>query len=98
MADKNEQAIEQLLDENNRNNVILTDKDGKEMEFMQVALIPLKDDMYTILKPISEIEGVEDDEVIIFKFTEDDEGTSLDVVIDQDIIDKVLKELNALLK
>ena len=98
MADKNEQAIEQLLDENNRNNVILTDKDGKEMEFMQVALIPLKDDMYTILKPISEIEGVEDDEVIIFKFTEDDEGTSLDVVVDQDIIDKVLKELNTLLK
>ena len=97
---KDEQkVIEQLLDEENTDNVILYDGDNNPLEFMQVALIPIKDDTYAVLKPISHIDGVEEDEVIVFKFVEDDDEQEdhLEVVVDDKINDLVLKELNKLL-
>ena len=91
-------VIDQLLDENNNDNIILYDGDDNPIEFMQVAIIPLKDDTYAILKPISHIDGVEDDEVIVFKFiVEDGKEDHLEVVVDDKINNLVIGELNKLI-
>lgn len=91
-------VIDQLLDENNDENIILYDKDDNPFEFMQVAVIPLKDDTYAILKPITEIDDVEDDEVLIFKFIENGEDEDhLEVETDEKIINKVMAEFQKLI-
>ena len=92
-----EKEIEKLFDEENNDNIILYDNDDNPIEFMQVALIPLEDDTYAVLKPITPIDGVNDDEVIVFKFIEDDEEDHLEVVYEEKITDRVMNELNKLL-
>ena len=46
------------------------------MEFEQVAVIPYKRKMYCILKPITKIEGVGDDEAIAFRVDAAPDGSS----------------------
>ena len=72
--------IEMLLDENNTENLKLYDENNKETEFEQVAVIPLNEKIYAILKPIDEMEGVADDEAIVFVVEYDNEGHSYLVV------------------
>ena len=50
-----------LLDEDNEDPIKLFDENGKEYKFDQVALIPLDEKLYAILKPIDKIKGVADD-------------------------------------
>lgn len=60
------ELIDVLLDENNEEPIFIFDESGREYECDQVAIIPLDGEIYVILKPIDEIEGVADDEVIVF--------------------------------
>lgn len=66
-----------LLDENNDDPITLYDEEDKEVQFEQVAVIPDNDKIYAILKPIDELEGVEDDEAIVFLADYDDEGNTV---------------------
>ena len=52
---KEKSAIEKLLDENNNENIVLFDENDNATEFEQVALIPLEDKTYAILKPVTKI-------------------------------------------
>jgi len=76
--DKNEEIVkvdllDVLLDENNKAPIYMYDDKGNQLEFEQVAVIPYgEDDLYCILKPITKIEGVKDDEAIVFLVTEDE--------------------------
>ena len=69
-----------LLDENNDDPISLFDEDDKEVKFEQVAIIPHDEKIYAILKPIDEMEGVADDEAIVFVVEYDNEGHSYLVV------------------
>lgn len=66
-----------LLDENNDDPITLYDEEDKAVQFEQVAVIPDNDKIYAILKPIDELEGVEDDEAIVFVVDYDDEGNTV---------------------
>ena len=55
-----------LLDEDNEDPITLYDDNDKPIRFDQVAIIPMQDKLYAILKPIDELEGVADDEAIVF--------------------------------
>lgn len=90
-------AIEQILDENNEDNVILYDENDNPNEFEQCGVIQLDNTIYAILKPAFEIEGMADDEVLIFEIIEDDNGDMLSVVTDEKIINEVMKNLNDLI-
>ena len=86
-------AIEQLLDENNTDPIILYDENDQEVEFEQIAIIPLNDSLYAILKPVEEMEGVAEDEAIVFALETDEEGDEvLSVVEDEKEIDAVFDE------
>lgn len=90
--------IEMLLDENNTENLKLYDENNKETEFEQVAIIPLDEKIYAILKPVTKIVGVNDDEALVFVIEEIDDEDCLVIVDDETVVDKVFKEYYELLK
>lgn len=67
--------LDVLLDETNTAPIFMCDSNGRQLEFEQVAVIPYgDDDLYCILKPITKIEGIGDDEAIVFKVDTDENG------------------------
>jgi len=91
-------TIEKILDENNDENVILYDDDDNEIEFEQIALIPLDEDIYVILHPVDELEGLENDEALVFKVDEENKENGLEIVTNPKIIDKVFDEYYKLIQ
>lgn len=93
MADKNENQIQQvdiidvLLDEDNKDPIVLMDEKGRQLTFEQVAVIPYEvrkeKRLYCVLKPLDKIEGIGDDEAIVFVVDQDDEGNSI-IKIEED--------------
>ena len=87
---KNEEIVkvdllDVLLDENNKAPIYMYDDKGNQLECEQVAVIPYgEDDIYCILKPITKIEGVKDDEAIVFLVAEDENGESILKVEDRE--------------
>ena len=57
------------------------DENGKQMTFEQVAVIPYEvrkeKRLYCVLKPLDKIEGIGDDEAIVFLVDTDDKGNSI---------------------
>lgn len=75
--------LDVLLDENNDSPITLYDENDKPVKFDQVAIIPMDEQLYAILKPIDEMEGVEDDEAIVFLVEEDEDGDA-ELVVETD--------------
>ena len=105
MADKQEKdkidenSIVRLLDPNDAENITLYDEEDNAVEFEQIALIPLKERVFAILKPAEKMEGVADDEAIAFAVQEDDEGDQILVVVeDEPVIDEVFKAYHQLIE
>ena len=73
--------LDVLLDQDNREPIVLMDENGKQMSFEQVAVIPYEvrkeQRLYCVLKPLDKIEGIADDEAIVFLVDTDDEGNSV---------------------
>lgn len=82
--------IDALYDENNNDVIILFNEKGEEVAFEQIALIPRPDCVYVILKPVAPIEGLGEDEGLVFSIQPDDEGNDVLVLTtDEKIIDEV---------
>ncbi len=80
--------LDVLLDENNTAPIYMYDETGRQLQFEQVAVIPYgdEDDLYAILKPITKLDGIADDEAIVFKVEEDDKGEAVLRVEDKEEI------------
>ena len=89
--------IEILLDENNTDDIVLYNLQGKATKFAQIAIIPLREDLYAILRPLDKIEGVEEDEAFVFKINEEDEDNPIEMCVDMKIANKVFDEYYKLL-
>lgn len=88
-------VLEMLLDENCNDNITLYDEDGEPMEFEQIAMIPVEEDTYFILRPIG-MEELEDDLAFVFKLIESEDGVGIDLVDDDEIADLVFEHYYAL--
>lgn len=75
--------LDGLLDPNNDDLVCIKYSDGKTYFFEQVAIMPVEEDLYCLLHPLTPVEGVKDDEVIVFKLVENREGNA-DLEIERD--------------
>ena len=84
--------IEMLLDENNDENIRLYNEENQEVEFEQIALIPIDEKTYAILRPVSGMEDIAEDEALVFVIDEIDDEECLVVVEDDDLVDKVFDE------
>ncbi len=90
--------VDILLDEDNEDPITLYDENDKAVKFDQVAVIPLNNNLYAILKPIDEMEGVADDEAIVFAVKQDKDGESvLEIETDEPTAIKVFDEYYNLL-
>ena len=93
-----ENAIDALFDQDNNDNITLFNEKDEPVEFEQIALIPLNEVVYAILRPTQKIEGVADDEAFVFEIVEDEEkGDTLRLVEDDGIIEDVFADYNKLL-
>ncbi len=90
--------IEKLLDENNNDNIILFNENNVETEFEQIAVIPLEDRIYFILKPVQPIQGVQEDEALVFVLEETEDEDMIVICDDEETINKVFEEYYSLLK
>lgn len=97
---KQDNPIDRLLDVEDNEPVVLYDENDNAISFEQIALIPYENVLYAILKPIDVMEGVGDDEGVIFAFEENEETNEpfLRVVNDDKIIDKVFAQYLELVK
>lgn len=91
-----EKYVDRLFDENNDEKIFVKDNDGREIEFEQVAVVDYNESYYAVLQPVTPIEGVSEDEVLVFLI--DEEKDCLTYVEDDDIIDGVNEEFLAMLE
>lgn len=83
-------AIDAIFDENNTENVVLYNADDEAVEFEQIAIIPIDEIDYAILKPVIPLEDMKDDEALVFALEDGDDGErQLVIVQDEDIINQV---------
>lgn len=98
LEEQEQNILDILLDEDNEDPITLYDKDDNAVKFDQVAIIPIEEKLYAILKPIDKLEGVADDEAIVFYIDETNEDdVSLVVEENEDIAVKVFDEYYKLL-
>ena len=90
--------IDQILDPENDENIVLTDPEtGEKVEFEQVAIIPVNEELYCILAPVEKFEGVEDGEAPVFHIFEDEDGEfTLEEVLDEETLDLIFEEYTKL--
>ena len=83
--------IDALFDEENNDAIVLFNERGEEIAFEQIALIPLNERVYAILRPVIPIEGLGENEALVFSIEENEETNEecLVLVVDEEIIDKV---------
>jgi len=98
MAEDFLSPIDMLLDENNTENIKLYNEENQEVEFEQIALVPIDQKTYAILKPVADMEGIAEDEALVFVIDEIDDEDCLVIVEDDAIIDKVFEEYYKMLK
>lgn len=73
--------------------VELTADDGKKMKFYFVGTIEHKGKNYSAFEPAEEIDGLDEDDLVIFELSGDDEeGAELLPVEDEDLLDEVFEE------
>ena len=85
----NQTPIDQIFDENNTDPVVLYNENGQAVSFEQIALIPMNDRVYVILKPTQPMEGVGEDEGFVFEIVLQDQEETLVIVEDFSIINAV---------
>ena len=100
MEEKELSPIDKLFDDNNTDPIVLYNEKGEEVSFEQIALIPLEERIFAILKPIEKTEGVGEDEALVFEIlegeTEEDEEY-LSLVSDMEVVDNVFKVYDQLI-
>ena len=78
--------------------VTLLSATGEEINFIEIAGIAHDGNFYAILQPVELLDGMNDDEALVFLVTRDEEGNDkFEICLDDDIIDAVFKEYNHLL-
>lgn len=89
--------IDQIMDENNRDNIILYNEKNEPMEFRQIAVIPLEEVIYLLLQPMN-TDLLAEDEALVFCIDEFEGEECVNLVDDDEVIDRVFEEFYRLLR
>ena len=91
----NEKFVDKLFgDELER--VTISDRDGKEIEFVPLAIVDFEEKYYAVLQPATPVEGVEEDEVMFFYI--DEENDCLTYVEDEELMANLFNEFIEMLE
>ena len=78
--------------------VTLTTQNGEEVDFLEIAGIAYRGNFYAILQPVELLDGMGDDEALVFKVSRGADGEDkFEIELDDSIIDAVFKEYDRLL-
>ena len=89
MAENQEENVE-LIDEEV---ITLYDDKNNPVDFNEVAVVEYQGDFYALLQPVEPMEGLGEDEAIIFKVVQKDEETDeFEPVTDESVLDAVFNE------
>ena len=78
--------------------VTLLSSTGEEIDFVEIAGIAHKGNFYAILQPVELLDGMADDEALVFKVSRNEDGNdNFNIELDDEIIDAVFAEYNRLL-
>lgn len=78
--------------------VTLLSAEGEEIDFVEIAGIAYKGAFYAILQPVELLDGMDDDEALVFKVTRGKDGEDkFEIELDDATIDAVFAEYNKLL-
>ena len=85
--------------QNDEDDVItLMTADGEEVDFVEIAGIAYRGNFYAILQPVELLDGMEEDEALVFKVSRGKEGEDkFEIELDDAVIDAVFEEYNKLL-
>ena len=73
--------------------VELTTEDGKKLKFYFVGTIEYQGKLYSAFEPAEQIEGIDEDDLVIFELSGDDEETAdLLPIEDEKLLDEVFEE------
>jgi|GEM_PF-1172532 len=79
-------------DKDTDDTVSLISANGEEIEFYEIAGIAYKGSFYAILQPVELLEGMDEDEALVFKVTRGNDGEDrFEIELDDDVIDNVFK-------
>jgi len=85
------------LMEDNDDIVTLLSANGEEIDFVEIAGIAHNGNFYAILQPLHPLEGMEEDEGLVFKVTRGEDGEDkFELELDEEIIDVVFAEYGKL--
>ena len=92
--------FEEMLDEEYADDIVtLMTESGEEVDFVEIAGIAHNGKFYAILQPVELLEGMEEDEALVFEVVRNADGSDgFNVVLDDEIIDAVFEEYNRLLE
>ena len=72
--------------------VTLMSANGEEIDFVEIAGIALDGNFYVILQPVQLLDGMAEDEAMVFKVTRTEDGNdSFTIVLDDAVIDGVFE-------
>lgn len=78
--------------------VTLISQDGEEIDLIEIANIIYKGNFYSVLQPVPLIEGMQQDEALVFNVTRDEEGKEhFEIELDEAIIEEVFQEYQKIL-
>lgn len=73
--------------------ITLNDDKGNPVDFNEVAVVEYEGELYALLQPVEPLEGLGEDEAIIFKVVQKDEETDeFEPVLDENVLDAVFNE------
>lgn len=78
--------------------VTLQAANGEDIEFVECAGIVYRGNFYSILQPVELLEGMDDDEALVFKVTKVRGKRQFEIELDDNVIDGVFAEYDRLCK
>jgi len=97
MANDNRITSDEIAGEGD-DRIVLSGANGQEIEFTEIAGIAHKGKFYAILQPVKLLEGMNENEAIVFEVTRGSDGRdNFQVCLDDEIINAVFKEYLRLL-
>ena len=83
---------------NDDDTITLLSANGDEIDFVEIAGIAHKGNFYAILQPVELLEGMSEDEALVFRVSRGEDGEDhFEIELDDEIIDAVFAEYNRLL-
>ncbi len=91
------ESVDHMVEDND-DVITLMSANGEEIDFVEIAGIAYRGNFYAILQPVELLEGMEEDEALVFKVTRGkDSDDKFEIELDDAVIDAVFAEYNRLL-